>query len=124
MNFLMETISKIGAIWVTQWRLSIKSTSLSTDEMMDGLTKLIQEEVPKCKLFADDIVLANETRSEVNAKLEIWQDALEVKGFRLSKTKIEYMECKFSKSRNINEGVVRDDGQEMLKSNNFLYLGS
>ena len=51
--------------------------------MMDGLTKLIQEEVPKCKLFADDIVLANETRSEVNAKLEIWQDALEVKGFRL-----------------------------------------
>ena len=55
--------------------------------MMDGLTKLIQEEVPKCKLFADDIVLANETRSEVNAKLEIWQDALEVKGFRLSKTK-------------------------------------
>ena len=92
--------------------------------MMDGLTKLIQEEVPKCKLFADDIVLANETRSEVNAKLEVWQDALEVKGFRLSKTKIEYMECKFSKSRNINEGVVRDDGQEMLKSNNFLYLGS
>ena len=92
--------------------------------MMDGLTKLIQEEVPKCKLFADDIVLANETRSEVNAKLEIWQDALEVKGFRLSKTKIEYMECKFSKSRNINEGVVRHDGQEMLKTNNFLYLVS
>jgi len=51
--------------------------------MMDGLTKLIQEEVPKCKLFADDIVLADETRSEVNAKLEIWLGALEFKGFRL-----------------------------------------
>lgn len=92
--------------------------------MMDGLTKLIQEEVPKCKLFVDDIVLADETRSEVNAKLEIWQGALEFKGFWFSKTKIEYMECKFSKSRNINEGGVRHDGQEILKSNNFLYLGS
>ena len=94
----METISKIGAIWVTQWRLSIKSTSLSTDEMMDGLTKLIQEEVPKCELFADDLVLADETRSEVSAKLEIWQGTPEFKGFWLSTTKIEYMECKFSKS--------------------------
>ena len=92
--------------------------------MMDGLTKLIQEEVPKCELFADDIVLADETRSEVSAELEIWQGTPEFKGFWLSTTKIEYMECKFSKSGNINEGGVRHDGQEILKSNNFLYLGS
>jgi len=39
---------------------------------MDDLIKLIQEEVSWCMLFADDIVLLDETRSEVNVKLEIW----------------------------------------------------
>jgi len=32
------------------------------------------------------------------------------------------MECKFSKSRNINERAVRLDGQDILKSSNFEYL--
>ena len=46
------------------------------------------------------------------------------KCFHLSRTKIEYMECKFSKSKNKNKWVVRLDGQEILKSNNFQYLRS
>ena len=41
--------------------------------------------------------LADETWSGVNAKLEIWRDTLESKGFQSSGTKTEYMECKFSK---------------------------
>ena len=45
-----------------------------------------------------------------NANLEIWRDALE-SGFRLSTTKLEYMECKFSKSTNKDESFVRLDGQ-------------
>ena len=48
-------------------------------------------------LFADDIVLVDETRAGVNAKLELWRQTLESRGFRLSMTKAEYMECKFSK---------------------------
>ena len=39
---------------------------------MDELNKMIQEEVPWCILIADDIVLMNDTRSAVNAKLEFW----------------------------------------------------
>ena len=31
-------------------------------------------------LFTNDIIVVDETRSEVNAKLEIWQDTLEYKG--------------------------------------------
>ena len=50
--------------------------------------------------FADNIVLVDESRSGINAKLEIWHDTLESKGSQLSRTKTEYMECKFSKSRN------------------------
>ena len=42
-------------------------------------------------LFADDIVLVDETRSGVNAKLELWRETLESKGFRLSRTKTEYV---------------------------------
>ena len=34
------------------------------------LTAHIQEEVPKCMLFVDDIVLADKSRDGVNAKLE------------------------------------------------------
>ena len=48
-------------------------------------------------LFADDIILINESLSEINYKLELWRHSLETKGFRLSKTKTKYMMCKFRK---------------------------
>lgn len=47
-------------------------------------------------LFADDIALLDETLNRVNARLEVWRQTLESKGFRLSRTKIKYMECKHS----------------------------
>ena len=77
-------------------------------------------------LFADDIVLVNEIISGINAKLEIWWDTLESKRFWLGRAKIECMECKLSKSKNKNKnkGMVRLDGQEILKSDSFQYLGS
>ena len=67
--------------------------------------------------------MADEIKSGVNAKLEIWWDAIEYKGFRLSKTKKEYMECQFSKSRIKDKRAVKFDGQE-VKSESFWYLGS
>ena len=73
-------------------------------------------------LFADDIVLVDETRHGVNVKLEIWWHALESKGFRLSRTKTEYVECKFSKSRNKDDEAIRLDGQEIPKSESFRHL--
>ncbi|MES6826658.1 reverse transcriptase domain-containing protein, partial [Cutibacterium acnes] len=52
--------------------------------VMDVLTRHIQEEVPWCMLFADDVVLIDETREGVNAKLELWRGVLELNGFRIS----------------------------------------
>ena len=52
----------------------------------------------------------NENRSEVTAKLGIWWDVLEFKGFCLCSTNTEYMEGKFSISRNRDEGVGKLDG--------------
>jgi len=64
--------------------------------VMDEITRGIQDEIPRCMLFADDIVLIDESREGVNIKLERWRDTLEVEGFRLSSSKTEYLHCKFS----------------------------
>ncbi|XP_070005092.1 uncharacterized protein [Nicotiana sylvestris] len=41
-------------------------------------------------------VLIDETRGGVNGRLEVWKQTLESKGFKLSRTKTEYVECKFN----------------------------
>jgi len=56
---------------------------------VDELTKEIQDEVPWCMLFANDIVLIDETREGLDTKLELWRYALESRGFKLSRSKID-----------------------------------
>ncbi|KAG2551497.1 hypothetical protein PVAP13_9KG401250 [Panicum virgatum] len=75
----------------------------------------------ECMLFADDVVLVDESRDEVNRKLELWRRTLESKGFRLSRTKTEYMRCDFSASRH-DGGDVSLDGQVVAHKDTFRYL--
>ena len=75
-------------------------------------------------LFADDIVLIDETRSGLNAKLDAWRNTLECKGFRISRTKTEYMECNFSGRRTVGDEAITIGGQEVPKKDHFRYLGS
>ena len=56
--------------------------------VMDEVTRDIQGDIPWCMLFADDVVLVDESRAGVNRKLELWRRTLESKGFRLSRTMI------------------------------------
>jgi hypothetical protein len=56
------------------------------------VTRDIQEDIPWCVLFVDGVVLVDESREGVNRK-ELWKHTLESKGFRLSRTKTEYMMC-------------------------------
>nr|XP_016488020.1 PREDICTED: uncharacterized protein LOC107808052 [Nicotiana tabacum] len=91
---------------------------------MDALTHHIQGEVPWYMLFADDIVLVDETRDSVNGRLEVWRQALESKGFKLSRTKTEYVECKFSDVTGKADVEVRLDSQVILKRESFKNLGS
>ena len=51
--------------------------------IMDELSRGIQDGIPWCMLFADDIVLIDETMEGVNTKLEQWGDILEAKAFDL-----------------------------------------
>ncbi|XP_060200776.1 uncharacterized protein LOC132629048 [Lycium barbarum] len=83
---------------------------------MDALTSHIQGEVPWCMLFVDDIVLIDESRSGVNARLEVWRQTLESKDFKLSKTKTEYLECKFSDVSQVEDEDVQLDTQPVKKA--------
>ncbi|KAF3673281.1 Coiled-coil domain-containing protein SCD2 [Capsicum annuum] len=66
----------------------------------------------------------DETRGGVNDKLEVWRQTLESKGFRVSRSKTEYVECKFYDVRRENEVVVKLESQEVCKRDSFKYLGS
>ncbi|KAG2620228.1 hypothetical protein PVAP13_3NG078803 [Panicum virgatum] len=89
---------------------------------MDEVTRDIQGEIPWYMLFADDVVLVDENRAGVNRKLELWRLTLESKGFRLSRTKTEYMMCDFSATRH-EGGDVSLDGQVVVQKDTFWYLG-
>ena len=41
--------------------------------VMDEVTRDIQGDIPWCMLFADDVVLVDESRTGVNQKLELWR---------------------------------------------------
>jgi hypothetical protein len=74
-------------------------------------------------LFADDVVLLDESRTGVDQKLELWRRTLEAKCFRLSRSKMEYMKCDFIATIQ-EEGDVRLVGQVVPKKDTFHYLGS
>ncbi|KAD3338158.1 hypothetical protein E3N88_33679 [Mikania micrantha] len=91
--------------------------------ILDELSKSIQEEVPWCMLFADDIVLVAENEEDLNARLEEWRLVLESKGLRISRSKTEYLYCNFSGSSE-EENHVSIGDQEVPKTTKFKYLGS
>jgi len=74
-------------------------------------------------LFADDIVLIDETRDGVNTKLGRWRDTLEAKGFKLSRSKMEYLHCNFSVSEGVANGVTME-GVVIPRVERFRYLRS
>jgi hypothetical protein len=69
------------------------------------------------------VVLVDESRTGVAQKLELWRRTLEAKGFRLSRSKTNYMKCDFSATRQ-EERDVRLDGQVVPKKDTFRYVGS
>nr|XP_016501808.1 PREDICTED: uncharacterized protein LOC107820102 [Nicotiana tabacum] len=91
--------------------------------VLDVLTRHEQGRVLWCMLFTDDIVLIDETRGIINARLEVWRQTLESKGFKLSRSKTEYLECKFSQERHEEEVEVNIDTQVIPTRDSFKYLG-
>ncbi|GJR56637.1 ataxia telangiectasia mutated family protein [Tanacetum coccineum] len=94
--------------------------------ILDELSRGIQESIPWCLIFADDIVLVSDTPDGLNGRLEQWREMLENKGLRVSGEKTEYMRCDFNRNENDqNEEAVIRIGEHILEPNkSFRYLGS
>ncbi|KAK6754463.1 hypothetical protein RB195_013455 [Necator americanus] len=87
---------------------------------MDTITKEIQKQHPWTLLFADDVMLAAESRDDLQKQAPSWKDRLQQHGLHLNTSKTEYMEC----GPRIEDGSIRVDGTELNKVNCFKYLGS
>ncbi|GJY27052.1 retrovirus-related pol polyprotein LINE-1 [Tanacetum coccineum] len=93
--------------------------------ILDELSRGIQESIPWCLIFADDIVLVSDTPDGLNGRLEQWREMLENKGLRVSREKTEYMRCDFNRNENDqNEEAVIRIGEHILEpKESFRYLG-
>ena len=61
--------------------------------IIDVLQAEIGKEPPWVMLFADDLVICEHSRAEVELQLERWRDTVESHGLRVSRGKTEYMPC-------------------------------
>ena len=58
---------------------------------MDRKTDEVRREPPWTMLFADDIVICEETREEIKRRLEFWRYALERRGMKVSWSMTKYL---------------------------------
>jgi hypothetical protein len=58
--------------------------------------------------FANDVVLIDKSRIKVDQKLELWRQTLKSKGFRLNRTKTEYMKCQFCRDNSDDKNICLD----------------
>ncbi|KAL6530710.1 hypothetical protein OROGR_014570 [Orobanche gracilis] len=94
---------------VLWWALAKKGVSRKyidiIKDMYEGASTSVRTNVGRTEEFPitigvhqgsalNDIVLIDETKVEVQQKLELLRDTLEARGFRLSRSKTEYMEIK------------------------------
>ncbi|GJZ32301.1 retrovirus-related pol polyprotein LINE-1 [Tanacetum coccineum] len=93
--------------------------------ILDELSRGIQEDIPWCMIFADDIVLIAESVEVLNNRLERWRKALEDNGLRVSREKTEYLRCDFIRHKVIHQEVDIHIGDQILQpKESFRYLGS
>ena len=88
--------------------------------IMDRLTNEVRREPPWTMLSADVIKICEETREEMEWRLESWRYALERRKMKVSRSKIEYL-C-------INKGnddkTVKREETKVPRVKEFKYLGS
>ena len=72
-------------------------------------------DTPWDMLFADDIVLSRQNHRELEDDLEIWRNALERRGLKVSRSKTEYL-----KSGGVDDGEELNlQGEKLERAKNF-----
>ena len=72
--------------------------------ILDVLTEEIQEDKPWAMLFADDLILCDETRERMEERLENWRGCLEDAGLKVSRSKTEHL----PPARNLQKIVMKE----------------
>ena len=88
--------------------------------IMDRLTDEVMREPPWTMLFADDIMICEETREEMEQRLESLKYALERRGMKVNRSKTEYL-C--INGGNDNKTVKMED-TKLPRVKEFKYLES
>ena len=88
--------------------------------IMNRLTNKVKGKPPWTMLFADDIVVCEETREEVERRLQCWRYAWKRRGMKISRSKTKYL-C-------VNGGnddeTVKIGDKIVPRVKEFKYLGS
>lgn len=87
--------------------------------VMDRLTNEVKRKSPWTIIFADDIVICDESRAQVEEKVQRWRYAQEERGMKIIRSKTEYMSVN---ERNMS-GTVKWQGLEVKKVEDLKYLG-
>ena len=87
--------------------------------IMDVISQEVGRGPPHAMLFADDLVLCENTRKEAEEQLELWRRAIENKGLRVSRSKTEYLP-----PSSCHDSKVKLGEEEIKNVTTFKYLGS
>ena len=119
---LSKTLELDGVPWYFMKKVPQKSalSPFLFPVILDRLTDEVRREPPWTMLFADDIVICEETRKAVEQRLESWRYALERRRMKVSRSKTEYL-C--INGGNDDERVKIED-TKMQRVKKFKYLGS
>ena len=88
--------------------------------IMDRLTDEVRREPPWTMLFADNILICQETRKEVERRLECWKYALGRRRMKVSRSKTEYL-CLIGGN---DDETVKMEDIKVPRVKEFKYLGS
>ena len=69
-------------------------------------------------LYADDLVLCENTREKSEEQLELWRKAIENKGLRVSRSKTEYLP-----PSSCHDSKVKLGGEEINNVTTLKYIG-
>ena len=88
--------------------------------IIDRLTEDIRKDAPWDMLLADDIVMSRQNHRKLEENLEIWRNALERRGLKVSRSKTKYLRV-----GGVDDGEeLKLQGEKIKRAKNFKYLGS
>ena len=89
--------------------------------VMDAVSEMVRRDVPWDMLYADDLIVAEDSSNSLQLRFGQWQRALETKGLKINSNKTETMVCSGVEE---SISIVDNKGNLLKQVETFRYLGS